>query len=109
MFAQTPEPPYYAVIFTSRRTEVDEGYAQSADEMMELAAKQPGFLGVERARSGDGEGVSVSYWDSLEAIAAWKGDVDHLTAQRLGREKWYRAYVIRIARVERQSRWEPDK
>jgi heme-degrading monooxygenase HmoA len=101
-FARTPPPPYYAVVFTSLRTpEDDAGYAQTSDEMVALASAQPGFLGVESARGADGLGITVSYWTSLEAIGAWNEHADHRTAQRLGRERWYRAYELRIARVER--------
>jgi heme-degrading monooxygenase HmoA len=96
------EPPYWAVIFTSERTPEDPvGYDRMADEMVALASKQPGFLGVETARGPDGVGITVSYWESLEAISAWRQHADHQVAQRLGREKWYRAYTVRVARVER--------
>jgi len=99
--AKTPEPPYYAVIFTSERTETDaEGYATMADAMVELAAKQPGFLGIESARS-DGLGITVSYWSDLAAIANWKANSEHLSAQRLGQSQWYEDYQVRIARVEK--------
>ena len=97
--AATPEPPYYAVIFTSLRTDGDNGYDAVAQVMEESAARQDGFLGVESAR--DGLGITVSYWRDLAAIAAWKQAVDHLVAQKLGRERWYKAYRVRIARVER--------
>lgn len=102
MLARTPNPPYYAVIFTSLRSAEDEaGYAQTAEEMVALAALQPGFLGVETARDASGLGITVSYWASLDAIAAWKAHADHQVAQRAGRERWYRAYELRVARVER--------
>jgi heme-degrading monooxygenase HmoA len=78
--AETPAPPYYAVVFTSVRTEVHEGYAEMAAAMAELAARQPGYLGIESAR--EGLGITVSYWRDLEAIAAWKRVVDHVAAQR---------------------------
>ncbi|WP_332768634.1 antibiotic biosynthesis monooxygenase family protein [Phenylobacterium sp.] len=97
--AVTPEPPYYAVIFTSTRTEGDRGYGSMADEMVRMAAAQPGFLGVESAR--DGVGITVSYWRDLESIALWKRVADHLAAQRQGRETWYAQYEVRIAKVER--------
>lgn len=97
--ANTPAPPYYAVIFTSHRTDGDNGYGQMADKMVELAARQPGFLGVESAR--EGLGITVSYWSDLESIKQWKVNVEHLEAQRLGREQWYLAFKTRIARVER--------
>jgi heme-degrading monooxygenase HmoA len=94
------------VIFTSARTAADDaGYAQTADEMVALASSQPGFLGVESARGADGVGITVSYWASEEAIRAWKAHADHRTAQRLGRDRWYRAYELRIARVERAYRF----
>ncbi|MEL3927901.1 antibiotic biosynthesis monooxygenase [Aeromonas enteropelogenes] len=99
MIANTPEPPYYAVIFTSQRTDVDEGYAAMAERMLALARTQPGFLGVESAR--DGVGITVSYWRDLESIRHWKSDLEHREAQRLGREQWYRTFKTRIARVER--------
>ena len=98
--ARTPRPPYYAVIFTSLRTAADEGYAQTADDMVRMAAEQPGFLGVESARGADGLGITVSYWESVDAIRAWKRVSDHVAAQRAGRERWYRAYATRVARVE---------
>ena len=99
--AATPRPPYYAVIFTSVRTDVEEGYAVTADRMVELASTMPGFLGVESARGADGLGITVSYWESLEAIRAWKAQAEHRVAQEFGRGRWYRAYTARIALVER--------
>ncbi len=100
-FADTPEPPYYAVVFTSRRSPVDEGYAAVAQRMVELAATQPGFLGLESARDEQGLGITVSYWSSLEAIAAWKAHLEHQEAQAAGRQRWYEHYTVRISRVER--------
>lgn len=97
--AHTPEPPYYAVIFTSRRTGEDEGYGLAAAEMLRLAAQQPGFLGVETAHTGL-TGVTVSYWESLEAIRSWREHAVHQRVQQAGRDKWYEAYELRIARVE---------
>ena len=82
-FAFTPEPPYYAVIFSSLRKGADDnGYSATADRMMELAATQPGFLGVESVRGGDGFGITVSYWDSEASIRAWKLEADHTDARR---------------------------
>ncbi len=104
MIAVTPQPPYYAVIFTSLRREVDvDGYGAMADRMVELAAQQSGFLGVESARDESRLGITVSYWQSLEAIAAWKHNAEHLVAQRLGREQWYERFALRVCRVERES------
>jgi heme-degrading monooxygenase HmoA len=97
--ARTPAPPYFAVIFTSTRTAEDAGYEAMADAMLRLAAAQPGFLGVESAR--DSLGITVSYWDNLEAIAAWKQNSAHLVAQERGRALWYQDFKTRICRVER--------
>lgn len=99
MIADTPAPPYYAVIFTSQRSDDSKGYDAMATAMVTLAKQQPGFLGLESARQDIG--ITVSYWQSLEAIAAWKANVAHREAQRLGRERWYDAYRVRITRVER--------
>jgi len=100
-FATTPEPPYYAVIFTSTRTTVDEGYGEVADRMVELASRQPGFLGVESTRGADGLGITVSYWTTLAAIAAWKANAGHRVAQASGHRKWYEHFEARVARIER--------
>jgi heme-degrading monooxygenase HmoA len=97
--AKTPAPPYYAVIFTSLHTDTTDGYDTTADRMVELAAQQTGFLGVESAR--DECGITVSYWQSLEAIKEWKQHAEHLQAQRAGQRTWYRDYKTRIALVER--------
>jgi heme-degrading monooxygenase HmoA len=103
--AHTPSPPYYAVIFTSVRaadtTEDEDGYAATAQRMVELASRQPGFLGVESARGEVGLGITVSYWASEEAIRAWREDAEHLVAQANGRNRWYARYELRVARVER--------
>ena len=99
--AHTPDPPYYAVIFTSSRTDVDEGYGDMAMKMVEMASQQPGFLGVESARGEDGLGITVSYWESEEAIANWRKNAEHRIAQSHGRGKWYAEFVTRVARVER--------
>jgi heme-degrading monooxygenase HmoA len=98
--ASTPEPPYYAVIFTSARTGDDaSAYEETARRMHELASGRPGFLGVETAR--EGLGITVSYWADEESIAAWKADAEHAVAQERGRARWYEAYTVRVARVER--------
>lgn len=99
--AAMPAPPYYAVIFTSVRTTGDQGYASMAARMHELAVAQPGFLGVESARGEDGLGITVSYWMSEEAIAAWRAHAEHRVAQETGRSTWYAEYTVRVARVER--------
>lgn len=100
MIAATPEPPYYVVIFTSVRTAVDAGYAEAAQRMLELAAQQPGFLGVESARS-DGLGITLSYWQSEEAIRAWREHAEHSAVRERGRAEWYAACTTRVAKVER--------
>jgi len=97
----TPAPPYYAVIFTSLRTDGDRGYGDTAKRMMELAAQQPGYLGVESARGGDGLGITVSYWRDEASILAWKRNTEHQQAQRGGQESWYADYQVRVAKVER--------
>ncbi len=99
--AKLPEPPYYVVCFSSQRTEGDKGYGEMADAMERMAREQPGFLGVESARGTDGFGITNSFWKDEDAIRAWKRNVDHLVAQKLGRQDWYRTYEMRIARVER--------
>lgn len=93
--------PYYAVIFTSRRTPGDHGYSAMAERMARLAARQPGYLGIESVRSADGFGMTVSYWDSPEAIRAWKEQAEHVVAQETGIAQWYEHYELRVARVER--------
>lgn len=99
LIANTPNPPYYAVIFTSLRTEGDSGYSQMAARMVELASKQSGFLGVESAR--EDVGITVSYWSDLESIRQWKANAEHQEAQKLGHEKWYSSFKTRISKVER--------
>lgn len=109
--AATPQPPYYAVIFTSVRTDVVEGYADTAERMVALAHNQPGFLGEESARNhpNDGAlGITVSYWESQEAIRNWKQHAEHLIAQQMGREHWYKSYKTRICKVEREYEFDRD-
>ncbi|KAJ3147870.1 hypothetical protein HDU86_007866 [Geranomyces michiganensis] len=115
--ANTPKPPYYCVIFSSvmrgpteENPTVMDTYASTAAEMDALAAQQPGLLGHEALRDpSDLRGIFVSYWDSLESIKMWKRNVDHLVAQRMGRDQFYKVYSVRIAKVEREYRWmDPD-
>jgi heme-degrading monooxygenase HmoA len=103
-FATTPEPPYYAVIFTAQRTDAEAGYEGTAARMLALAAEQPGYLGVESTRDAAGLGITVSYWESLEAIAGWKRHLEHREAQSRGRREWYSHFELRVAKVERASR-----
>ncbi|MEP1124580.1 MAG: antibiotic biosynthesis monooxygenase [Ilumatobacter sp.] len=99
--ASTPEPPYHAVIFTSTTTDRTDGYAEAAARMIELAGDVPGFLGVDSARGGDGVGITVSYWESEDAIATWRADAEHTVVRETGRTRWYQEYELRVARVER--------
>ena len=99
IIANTPKPPYYAVIFTSLLTDEIKGYAEMADKMEQLATQQKGFLGIESAR--DSIGISVSYWSDLESIKNWKANSQHQIAQKLGHEKWYASFKTRISKVER--------
>ncbi|PVZ63889.1 antibiotic biosynthesis monooxygenase family protein [Pelagibaculum spongiae] len=102
LIAQTSKPPYYAVIFSSllQPDSAENGYSDMANTMVELAQQQSGYLGVESAR--EALGITVSYWKDLESIKVWKANVDHLQAQKLGREKWYASYKVRIARVDKE-------
>ncbi len=100
-FAATSEPPYYLVAFSSQRTKGDNGYGAMADEMERLARQQPGCLGIESVRGADGFGITNAYWRDAESIRLWKAHIDHLVAQRLGRERWYEHYKVRVAKVER--------
>jgi heme-degrading monooxygenase HmoA len=98
----TPEPPYYAVIFASLRTKQDdEGYAAAAARMAQLASEQPGYLGVDSVRDATGVGITVSYWSSEDAIAAWRRHAEHTLSREQGRKSWYAEYQLRVARVER--------
>jgi heme-degrading monooxygenase HmoA len=101
-FASLPAPPYYTVIFSSRRADDDGAdYAAMSERMTALAAEQPGFLGIEHARDPDGFGLTVSYWRSEADIRAWKRHAEHAVAQAQGRRDWYRHFEVRVARVER--------
>jgi heme-degrading monooxygenase HmoA len=99
--AETPQAPYYVVVFSSVRAAADgDGYGDTADRMLELAREQPGFLGVESVRDAEGRGITVSYWESLEAVRRWGAHAEHRLAQAAGRERWYAAYRLRVCRVE---------
>jgi len=99
MYANTPKPPYYAVIFSSIQSDDLDGYNEMANRMVELAAKQPGFIGVESVR--ETLGITVSYWKDLESIKRWKENTEHVFAQKKGKQQWYKSFKTRIARVER--------
>lgn len=106
MIANTPKPPYYAVIFSSLRTEVDDNYSEMADQMVELAKNQDGFLGVEFARNE--LGITISYWRDLDSIKKWKANADHSIAREKGRKEWYSAFTTRIAKVEKDYSFEKE-
>lgn len=98
--ANTPQPPYYAAIFSSTHTGAHQGYAEDTETVLELAKEHPGFLGIEAAGDDD-LSIAVSYWDSDEAIRAFKELAEHLIIQKRGRETYYKSYKMRVARVER--------
>lgn len=102
--SKTPQPPYYAVIFTSTRTEGDNGYSEMARKMDELAAQQDGFLGIESAR--ENVGITISYWRDLESIRRWRENIEHQAAQMSGYKMWYKTFKVRICRVEREYGFE---
>lgn len=99
-----PAKPYYAVIFSSSLSSDSEGYLDMAGKMQELAKEQNGYLGFESAR--EDIGISISYWDSLEAISAWKANVEHEAAQAMGIKQWYQWYKVRICEVQREYQFE---
>ncbi len=99
LIAKTPKPPYYAVIFSSIRSQLDDGYVETADRMIELAKQQTGFLGIESAR--ESLGITVSYWSDIESITQWKNNLEHLQAQTKGRKHWYKSFKVRVSKVER--------
>jgi heme-degrading monooxygenase HmoA len=102
-----PESAQYAVVFVSERTDDDlDGYSAMAERMEELARVQPGFVDVHTVRDATGKGVSVSYWSSLKAIRDWASHAEHLVAQRLGRERWYRSFRLDLVKIERTRNFE---
>ncbi|WP_413289220.1 antibiotic biosynthesis monooxygenase family protein [Bdellovibrio sp. HCB337] len=96
------QTPYYAVIFTSRKPSEADGYDEMAERMEKLSANQNGFLGIQSVRGDDGFGITVSYWKSLEDIKSWKQNLEHLEAQKSGKNSWYTGYEVRVCKVERQ-------
>jgi len=107
MIAKTPIPPYYAVIFSSIRTDGDNGYSEMADKMVKLAAQQDGFLGVESVR--ENLGITVSFWKDLKSIKKWKENTEHIIAMKKGKTDWYRSFKTRIAKVERDYEFEINR
>lgn len=108
MFANTPPPPYYAVMFTSMRRGEDPGYETMARAMAGRASVQPGFLGMESCRDVQGVGITLSYWKDLESIAAWRADAHHQVARSRGRQEWYSGFRLRVALVEREEGMDPS-
>lgn len=110
-FASLPKPPYYAVIFSSRRRDNggDDGYGETAQRMETLVAQQPGFLGAESTRGADGFGITVAYFDSEASIAQWRNNAEHAAARARGRAEWYDHFELRIAKVERAYGMKPGK
>ena len=104
----TPEPPYYAVIFTYQRTEGDKGYGAMAERMGELVRLHRGFLAVDDIHGTDGIGVVIAYFKDAESITKWKHHLEHMEAQKQGRQRWYKGYQVRVARVERAYGFEAD-
>lgn len=101
----TREPPYWAVIFSNQRHDdgQDVEYGRAAERMERLAQEIPGFLGIESVRDDSGFGITVSYWESEQAIATWRSHPEHLDTQARGRRDWYARYELRVARVERTA------
>ncbi|AWI03436.1 antibiotic biosynthesis monooxygenase family protein [Clostridium drakei] len=100
---ETPKTPYYAVIFTSIRTSIDNEYEKVSDNLVDIVSKQKGFLGVESVRNEEGFGVTISYWDSLDSINEWKDNNSHMKAKEMGKKMWYSKYMIRICKVEKDN------
>jgi len=100
-FSKTPDPPYYAVIFTNQLSEDDAGYEEMGEAMYTLALAHPGCLGAESTLDATGLGITVSYWDNEDSIAKWKAEAKHLVAQKQGIARWYSHDELRVARVER--------
>ena len=110
VLAVTPQPPYYAVIFSSLRDDsAEDGYGDMAARMLELAAGQPGYLGVESARGADGLGITVSYWTDEESIRAWRANAEHSVAQAKGRAGFYDRWFTRVCKVERAYSFALDR
>ena len=97
MIVSNLKTPYYAVIFTTLLTDEIAGYHETAVRMEKLAELQEGFLGIESARNE--VGITVSYWNSLEAITQWKHNIEHTEVRK--REQWYEHYQLRICKVEK--------
>jgi heme-degrading monooxygenase HmoA len=101
-----PPTASYAVIFCSQRRDGDHGYGEMAEAMVELAQRQPGFIAMRSSRGADGLGLTVSYWDSLQAIAAWRAVAEHRAARDQGRAAWYSGYELQVVKIERAYAWD---
>ena len=108
MLTALPAPPYYAVVFSSLLSEQVEDYAETAQRMIMLAETQPGFMDVDCARE-QSFGITVSYWQDLRSIEAWKRQAEHLEAQNMGKQRWYRKFRIHVSRVERAYEFSAEK
>ncbi len=95
-----PEPPYYAVIAPAELADDTRGYFEMAESLIELARKQPGFIGIEGGYM-KGFSLAVSYWESLEAIQNWSRNSRHMLAKDKAKSDWFKKYVTRIAKVEK--------
>lgn len=98
MFANTPKPPYYAVIFTSLRSDGDNGYSEMSEVIEALVKEQPGYIGMESARNE--VGITVCYWTDIDSIKAWSKNLVHMEAKQKGKTDWYKQYRVRISKVE---------
>ena len=101
-FAPMPDTSYYAAIFSNQASETPEGYAEMAAAMGEVAKTLPGYIGIESTRDAEGFAITVSYWESEDAIKGWREHAKHAIAQKIGKERWYDDYILRVAKVERQ-------
>lgn len=98
MYADTPKPPYYAVIFTSKLKDSPDGYDQMSDHIEDMIKDQDGYLGMESARNEIG--ITVCYWKDIDSIKKWSENLDHKIAKEKGKAKWYDSYRVRISKVE---------
>jgi len=102
-FADMPEPPYYVVIFANQLSDRPEGYREMLSELEALAITMPGYIGRETARDDTGFGMAISYWEDEAALKNWKQQADHLAGQKIGKDRWYSHYVLRIAKLDMNS------
>ncbi|MFE2581607.1 antibiotic biosynthesis monooxygenase family protein [Streptomyces sp. NPDC059378] len=95
------EPPYYAVVFTTVRTQDQSGYGETNARMEELVKDVPGYLGMDHAQTPGGLGITVAYFRDADALTQWRTDAEHRAAQQRGRDRWYESYTLHVAKVER--------